>query len=85
MARQQFNVPLSERHAVALRQLSLRDEVSVPALLRPQVEAYLDRELRGDADLATAVEAVLRARARRNKSTRVTPINKARAKPASRS
>ena len=84
MARQQFNVPLGDRHAVALRQLSLRDEVSVPSLLRPQVEAYLDRELRNDADLATAVDAVMRARSKRAKTTRVTPINKARGKPAPR-
>ena len=55
MSGQQFNVPLSERYAVALRQLTLRDDRSVPETLRPAEEAFLEYELEQDRDLATAV------------------------------
>lgn len=60
---QQFNVPLSERHALALRAITLREDMSVPELLRPVVEQFIDRQLASDADLLAAVEALSRARA----------------------
>jgi len=60
---QQFNVPLGDRHALALRAMTLRDEMSVPEVLRPVVERFIDQQLTADADLLAAVEALTRARA----------------------
>lgn len=74
----QFNVPLAERYAVALRQLALRDDKSVPDTLRPAVEAFLEHALQQDSDLATAVEALLRSRLKRQPSAPVTELGRAR-------
>jgi hypothetical protein len=78
MSGQQFNVPLAERYAVALRQLALRDDRSVPETLRPAVEAFLEHELEQDRDLATAVEALLRSRQRRQPPAPVSELGQAR-------
>lgn len=80
---QQFNVPLSERYAVTLRALALRDETSVPDTLRPVVERHLDEALRLDPDLNAAVEALLRARTKKRpaKVSRL-PAGRRRAAPA---
>lgn len=63
-AMQQFNVTLTERYSVAVRQLLIRDEKQIPELLRPVVEEWVDRELLADADLAAAVQALMRSRRR---------------------
>lgn len=60
---QQFNVPLGERYALALGALTMRDDMSVPEVLRPVVERFIDQQLAADADLLAAVEALTRARA----------------------
>lgn len=75
---QQSNVPLAERYAVALRQLALRDDRSVPETLRPAVEAFLDRELQQDSDFGIAVEALLRSRQGRQPSSPVTELGRGR-------
>ena len=61
----QFNVPLSDHHALILKTLTVQDDVTVPEVLRPVVEQYLDGRLAAAADLRTAVEAHARARARK--------------------
>lgn len=78
MSGQQFNVPLAERHAVALRQLAMRDDRSVPETLRPAVEAFLEHELEEDRDLTAAVEALLRSRQSRQASAPVRELGQAR-------
>ncbi len=77
MPGQQFNVPLEEHHAVALRQLALRDDKTVPEVLRPVIEAFLDQELGDDVDLKAAVEALLRSRHRKSPAA-VTRLGEAR-------
>jgi hypothetical protein len=74
---QQFNVPLGDWYALVLRALSIRDEASVPELLRPVVEGFLDGELERDSDLREAVEALTRARAA-GRPASVTPIRQRR-------
>jgi hypothetical protein len=76
----QFNVPLTERYSVALRSLALRDDRSIPDLLRPVIEAYLDEVLQADSDLEKAVGAVLRARKRQRPTSTVTPMRTSRSK-----
>lgn len=76
MAGAQFNVPLSERYEVALRNLAIRDERSIPDVLRPVIEQYLDDVLRTDSDLEKAVAALLRSRRRARPSSSVTPIGR---------
>lgn len=60
----QFNVPLSERQALILKTVTVHDDRTVPEVLRPVVEKYLDERLAADADLRAAVQAHERARAR---------------------
>jgi hypothetical protein len=68
MPAKQFNVPLDEHYAIALSQLALRDESSIPDLLRPVIEQHLDSILREDLDLAAAVEAMTKARSKRRRT-----------------
>lgn len=76
MAGAQFNVPLSERYAVALRNLAIRDDCSIPDLLRPVIEQHLDDVLGADSDLEKAVAALLRSKRKAQPSGSVTPIRR---------
>jgi hypothetical protein len=63
--RYQVNVPLNDAHwHLALMQLSMRDEMSVPDLLRPVIISFLSRHLESDPDLEAAVAALERAKTR---------------------
>jgi hypothetical protein len=63
--RYQVNVPLNEEHwHLVLTQLAIREEVSVPDLLRPVIIEFLERTLAADADLSAAVDSITRARAK---------------------
>lgn len=81
MSGRQINVPLAERYALALAQVALRDECSVPDVVRPVIEQYLDQALADDPDLRQAVEALERSRAQ-NKARRVTDLTPKRTKNA---
>ncbi len=74
MAGAQFNVPLSERYAVALRNLAIRDDCSIPDLLRPVIERHLNEVLTADSDLEKAVAALLRSKRKAQPSSSVSPI-----------
>src|SRR4051794_22072166 len=70
--RAQVNVPLEDEHwHLALMQLAIRDEKTVPELLRPVIVGYLKRKVAADPDLAQAVEKLEKSRqhARRSKRT----------------
>jgi hypothetical protein len=51
------------------KQLALAEDVSVPQLLRPVIEAYLEGQVAADENLKQAVEALLRARSAREPSS----------------
>lgn len=70
----QFNVPLSERYALVLGEVALRDECSVPEVLRPVIERFLDEALASDGDLRDAVESLERSRRRRRSAARVATL-----------
>lgn len=73
--REQFNVEVSPRLMLIAKQLALIEGVSVPHLLRPVLEEFLEGRLRDNPELLTAVEAVERAWQARNRSeASVTPI-----------
>lgn len=62
-SRYQVNVPLDDEALyLALVQLSLREQASIPEILRPVIAGFLRGKLREDPDLAAAVEHILRAR-----------------------
>jgi len=56
--REQLNVPVSERLALTARQVCLARGVTVPELLRPVVEKYLQDELDTHSNIRSAVEAI---------------------------
>lgn len=82
MSDRQFNVRLSERYAVALLLLTAREDTSVPEILRPIIERYLDDEMADDTDYGRSVEAMMDSRLRRNAAKRVTNLSRPRRRPS---
>jgi hypothetical protein len=73
--REQFNVEVSPRLMLIAKQLALIEGASVPQLLRPVLEDFLERRVQESADLSAAVDAVERAwQARDREGASVTPI-----------
>lgn len=66
--RYQVNVPLNDAHwHLVLMQLALRDDTSVPELLRPVIIDFLRLRLEEDSDLAAAVQSLEQSKARAHK------------------
>lgn len=70
----QVNVPLDDYHALVLAQVVIRDERSIPEILRPVIETFLDAQVAEDSDLRNAVAAMARSRRRRRSRERVSNL-----------
>jgi hypothetical protein len=69
--RYQVNVPLDDEHwYIALLQLAIREDKTVPDLLRPVIAGYLRRQLNADSSLAAAVKSLEEAKASASEKTR---------------
>jgi hypothetical protein len=62
--RRQVNVPLQGRPVLVLQLLLAREQCSVPELLGPVIEDYLEQQLNLDPDLADAIRALVASRSR---------------------
>jgi hypothetical protein len=76
--RPQALVPLSEDDFLALRLISLRDEISVPQILKQVVSKFLQERLELDSDLRDSLQKLLTSRrkesARTARTAKVTEI-----------
>lgn len=84
-----INIPLDDDMHDVLGVLTTRDGQSIPALLRPVIEHYLNRRLRADPKLKAAVDAIKESRAaevarRSRKHASVTPLPAATSRPTAR-
>jgi hypothetical protein len=59
--REQLNIPVSLRHGLIAKQLAIFEHTTVPQLLRPVLEEYLDQRIQANEDLATVVRAMEQA------------------------
>lgn len=67
----QVNVPLGAEHwHIALLQLAIRENKTVPELLRPVIIRYLKRQLSIDPQLAAAVRSLEESKATANEKDR---------------
>lgn len=75
--REQFNIEVSPRMMLIARQLALIEDASVPQLLRPVLETWLEAQVEADPDLRELVEASTRARDKRARAaSTVRPLPK---------